>query len=107
MDFIRHLQNNLNECGDPVIFSPTGKQSPEPTGYISIEIEKVSILIKNSCCTIPPPNPMCTENPKGKYNINRIRVSISLLDSYSKGFPFSDEAIKNMICSMEFLFGCL
>ena len=102
---IRHVQKILNECGDPVILNPTGQQMSE-SGQMSIEIRKVLILRKNNCCELPQPSPICSDNPEDKYWINRIRISPSLADDYSKNYPLTDEEMRNVICTKTFLFGC-
>mgnify|MGYP007082192085 CR=1 FL=1 len=103
---IGHIQEVLNKCGDPVVFITTGNQAPHDSGQMSIEIHRAYILRQNQCCTIPQPTPMCSDNPPDKYCVNRIRISQSLADDYSKGYPMTDEEIKNTICTKTFLFGC-
>lgn len=105
---IRHIQRVLNSCGDPVIFTPTGKHMMNSDFKISIEIKKVSIKKKNNCFPINPPNPICekTEKSDTEYQIDRIRISKSLIDDYSKGFSLSDEEMKRMIANNKSLFGC-
>jgi hypothetical protein len=103
---INHIQRILNNCGDPVILTPTGKHAPHDSGQISIEIRKVAILQQNNCCTIPPPSPSCADNPVDKYWINHVRISPSLMNDYSKNDSWTDDEIKKLICKKEFLFGC-
>ena len=103
---IRHIQRIFNQCGDPVILMPTGQKILAENGQLLIEIRKVLIMRKNNCCTIPSPTPCSSDNPPDKYWINRIRVSVSLADDYSKGFPFTDDEIRNTISTKTFLFAC-
>lgn len=103
---IRHIQKILNKCGDPVILSQTGQQTMSENGQMSIEIKRVLIMKQNLCCAIPPPSPTCNENPQDKYWINRIRISPSFADDYSKNFPLTDEEMQSIICTKPFLFGC-
>ncbi len=103
---IRHIQTVLNKCGDPVLLTMTGNQAPHDSGQMSIEIQRTYILRQNDCCTIPQPTPMCSDNPPNQYCVNRIRISPSLADDYSKGFPMTDEEMRNTICNKTFLFGC-
>ncbi len=98
---IRYIQKTLNDCGDPVIFTPTGQQTMSETGQMSIEIKR-----QNDCCEIPPPSPICNDNPDDKYLVNRIPISSSLADDYSKNFPLTDDEMRNIICTKTFLFGC-
>jgi len=103
---IKHIQKILNQCGDSVILTPTGNQTLSESGQMTIEINKVLIMRQNDCCIIPPPSPTCDNNPNDKYWINRIRISTSLADDYSKNYPLTDEEIRNTICEKAFLFGC-
>lgn len=103
---INHIQRVLNNCGDPVILIQTGIQTPHDSGQTSIEVHRVTILRQNNCCTIPTPTPSSKDNPANSYWINRIRISPSLADDYSKNDPFSDNEMQNMICTKLFLFGC-
>ncbi len=105
IDVIRHIQRILNNCGDPVILSPTGQSAMHDSGHISIEIKTVGILRQNNCCNLPIPSPLSVENPPNKFLINRIRISQSLADDYSKNFPYTDSEMQNLICSKQFLFG--
>ena len=102
---IDHIQKVMNSCGDPVRLIMTGTQTIHESGQMSIEIKAVQILRKNNCCVIPAPQPICSENQDEKYWVNRIRISTCIADDYSKGFPFTDEEIRNMICTKSFLFG--
>jgi hypothetical protein len=102
---INHIQRILNECGDPVILATTGVQIPMELGT-SIELRKTAILVQNNCCQMPPPTPQCEDNPEDKYSINRIRISPSLADDYSKNHPYTDDRMKQFICSNQSLFGC-
>lgn len=103
---IRHIQKVLNQCGDPVVLIPTGPMVMQENGKMSIEIRRAAILRKNNCCTMAPPYPMCNDNPEDKYWVNRIRISPSMADDYSKGYPYNDDELRNFICGNELLFGC-
>lgn len=103
---VEHIQRILNKCDDPVGFSLTGNQAPHESGHESLEVKKVAILRKNLCCDeVPEPSPLGKNNPAGKYWVNRIRISQSLSEDYSRGFPMSDKEIQDMICQKKFLFG--
>jgi len=105
---ILHIQRILNKCGDPVIFITTGNQVLNSDNKMSIEIKKVSIKKRNNCFSINPPDPICVneENSNIKYQINRIRISPSLAEDYSKGYPLTDEQMKKNIANNNSLFGC-
>ena len=103
---INHIQSVLNACGDSIQIIPLGQPVPHESGHMSIEIQKTYILRQNRCCAIPPPSPMCTDNPIDKYCINRIRISNSMADDYSKSSRWTDAQIRDLICSKTFLFGC-
>jgi hypothetical protein len=103
---ISHIQNILNHCGDPIILNPTGVISSIENGNISIEINKVLIMRKNKCFEIPTPSTLCNENPDDKYWINRIRISQSLADDYSKNVPMTDDKMEKVIRTKTFLFAC-
>ncbi|WP_411811952.1 hypothetical protein ACLB9Y_00935 [Chryseobacterium scophthalmum] len=102
---IRHIQNILNQCGDPVNLTPTGLQTMSEPGQMSIEIKRTLIMRQNKCCAIQPPVPVCRDNPEDRYWINRIRISQRLADAYTKN-PLTDEQMKDIICEKPKLFGC-
>lgn len=102
---IRHIQRVLNQCGDSVILMPTGMQTFSDPGIMSIEINRVTILRQNNCFAVQPPIPSSGNNPVNGYWVNRIRISQSLADDYSKNFPLTDEELKNLICTRPNLFG--
>lgn len=102
---IKHIQAILNQCGDPVNLIQTGQQTVGDTGNMSIEINTTLIMRQNKYCTIPPPSPFYSHDPKDKYSINRIRISQRLAEDYSKNFPLTDEEMKSIICEKTDLFG--
>lgn len=103
---IDHIQHILNECGDPVILTPIGQPMQGQNGNWVIELEKTFVLRRNKCCELPPTNPMCKDNPEDSYCINRIRISNTYADDYSKQFPLTNEQMRSHICIKQDLFGC-
>lgn len=102
---IKHIEKILNQCGDPVRLIPTGQKTMSETGNMSIEINKAQIQRQNKCFQIPSPSPNCNSNPEDTYWINRIRISPSTADDYSKNYPFTDEEIQDIISTKTTLFG--
>jgi hypothetical protein len=103
---IRHIETILNECDDFVVFVPTGSQTMSSEHMsMSVEIENVLIKRQNRCGIVAQPSPMRNNNPPDKYWVNRIRIRPSLADDYSKGFPLTDNEIRNLISESNFLFG--
>ena len=103
---ITHLQSIMNQCGDPVVFRPTGQKVIAEPGQITIEINKVVIRKQNNCYLVLPPTPRCNDNPEDGYWVNRIRISLSLIDDYSKNFPLTDDELRGIISKKATLFGC-
>jgi len=103
---IRHVQRILNQCGDPVILSLTGDQVMGDPSQMTLGIDRVFIKKQNNNFTIPAPSLTCTENPDGGFWINRIRISPSLADDYSKNYPLKDDELMNLIAKKETLFAC-
>lgn len=103
---IRHIQGVLNQCGDPVFLQPTGNETLADPGRMSIEINMVMLKKQNNCFTVPVPNPSSSQNTEDGFWINRVRLSTSMIDDYSKNFPFTDEDIKSLISKSTILFGC-
>lgn len=104
---IKHIEKILNLSGDKVNLIPTGNivQSSIKTGYLSIEIEQTNILKENKIFKLGIPNPLSNDNLDEKFCINRIRLSLSIIDDYSKNHPYSDEEMKNLIAENDGLFG--
>lgn len=102
---IRHIETILNQCGDSIVFIPTGSQTIGSGNRMSIEIEDILIKRQNRCGIVSQPSPLSNNNPPDKYLINRIRITPSLADDYSKGFPFTDDEVRKLISDNDFLFG--
>lgn len=104
---ISHIQKVLNNCGDDVRLVSTGAiTNSEMPGNLSIEIRPVRIKKHNDNFPVPPPQPMCQDDDEDTYAINRIRISTSMIDDYSKNWPYTDEDIIGVISGKTFLFGC-
>ncbi|WP_298152230.1 hypothetical protein [Flavobacterium sp.] len=104
---LNHLQRVLNLCGDNVRLIPTGDVvNSEMPGHLSVEIRPVRIKKHNNNCSVPPPQPMCQDDKEDSYAINRVRISTSMIDDYSKKFPYTDEEIIGLISGKTYLFGC-
>ena len=102
---IRHLETIMNQCGDPVVFRPTGQKIMAEPGQITVEINTVLIRKQNNCFLTLPPTARCQNNPEDGYWVNRIRISSSLIDDYSKNFPLTDYELKGIISKKATLFG--
>lgn len=103
---LRHIQDVLRACDESVVFlAGDGVPSQHRDGDLSIVLAQTVIKEKNNCFGINPPVPLAKENPPGAYIINRIRISISMISDYEKGFPYSDEALKSYIIKKQDLFG--
>jgi len=103
---LSHIEKVFHQCGDNISIIQTGNQVISENGDMSIEIQKIAILKQNNCCCLPSPFPECSNQSQDKYWINRVRISPSLADDYSKNFPLSDEELKKIICTKKGLFGC-
>jgi hypothetical protein len=106
IQIIRHIETTLNQCGDLIVFEPTGDQVMS-SEYMQMSIEIKNVLIKreNNCGTVARPSPMSNNNPPDKYWVNRIRISPSLAEDYTNGFPLKDDEIRSLISDKTFLFG--
>ena len=102
-----HLENLLNKMGNNINIITTGNTvNSEIPGNLSIEINQITILDSFNQLLLPKPGPQCKSDVNtNTYTINRIRLSTSIIDDYSKKFPFSDEELLNMILHKELLFG--
>jgi hypothetical protein len=53
---ICHIERILNDCGDPVRFTPTGwKLLNSPASLMAVEVMRVDILRTNDCFPLPRP----------------------------------------------------
>ncbi len=103
---INHIQTVLNNCGDNVRLVPTGAvTNSERPGHLSIEVRQVQIKKHNKNFQVPPPQPMNQDDLDDNYTINRIRISSSMIDDYSKNYPYTDEDLIGLLSSKTFLFG--
>jgi hypothetical protein len=104
---IRHIEQILNGCGDPVRFTPTGrKMLDHATMQMAVEVMKVSIQRTNACFTLPPPVPPYAHNRPGLYTVNIIHISPSLAEAYSAGNRYTDEELESLIRTNAVLFSC-
>ena len=85
---------------------PTGNavSSSQSIGSLSIEIEEDYILKLNNCFSISCLNPTSNENFDTKYKINRIRVSETIIDDYTKNYPFTNQDMLTLISGKSDLF---
>ena len=104
---VRHIEQILNGCGDPVRFTPTGrKMLDQTTGHMAIEVMKVDVQRTNNCFTLPPPVPPYAHNRPGRYTVNIIHIAPPLAEAYSAGNRYSDEELTSLIRTSEGLFSC-
>lgn len=101
---LNHISEVLGKCGDPIDLVQTGQPVPVEEGKMSIPVKPVFIAIENRCGQVAAPNPRNPNDPPGKYAVNRVRISTSLADDYSKGHPFTDAEMTNSILTSPFLF---
>jgi len=103
---LNHIERIINQCGDNISIIPNGNQILNENAEMSIKINPIEILRQNKYFVIPPPTPICNDNPNDKYWINMVRIPINLADDYSKNFPLSDEEMKKFISGKINLFAC-
>ena len=104
---IRHLEQILNACGDPVRFTPTGrKMLDQATGQMAVEVMKVNLQRTNDCFTLPPPVPPYAHNPAGGYTVNIIHIPPAWAETYSTGNRQPDEELEALIRTSAGLFSC-
>ena len=104
---IRHLEQILNGCGDPVRFTPTGrKMLDQTTGQMAVEVMKIDLQRTNDCFPLPPPVPTYTHNRTGHYTVNIIHIPPSLAEAYSAGNRYPDEELTSLIQTSADLFSC-
>jgi hypothetical protein len=104
---LSHLESLLNKMGNNIHIVATGNTvNSEIPADLSIEINPITILNTFNELLIPKPGPQ-SESDFGTetYTINRIRLSTSIIDDYSKKIPYSDEELLNVIMHKELLFG--
>jgi hypothetical protein len=102
---VEHIQQILNQCGDPIELLPTGDYMQNENGQYSIELEEVFLKRENNVFTLPAPNPISAKDTDECFVITRIRIGRTMMDDYSKGYPFSDEEVLNVLKEKEDLFG--
>lgn len=104
---IEHIQQVLHACGDNVNLIPTGNTPPSQIkpGDLSIEVEQTVIKRVNNYFEIKTPSPIHPKNPTGGYIITRVRISNSMIDDYSKGFPYSNDELIHAIANKDGMFG--
>lgn len=104
---LSHLESLLNEMGNNIRIVTTGNTSnSDIPGNLSIEINPITILNAFNELLIPKPGPQCKfDFGTETYTINRIRLSTSIIDDYSKKAPYSDEELLDVVMHKELLFG--
>lgn len=75
LQVINPIQSLLNNCGELVLLTPIGNQSPHEGGQMTIEFCRIKVLRQNNCCNISTPISTCANNPLNGYWVNRIRLS--------------------------------
>ena len=104
---VRHIEQILNDCGDPVRFTPTGrKMLDQATGQMAVEVMRVNVQRTNDCFTLPPPVSPYAHNPAGLYTVNIIHIPPSLAEAYSAGNRYPDEELTSFIRTSASLFSC-
>ena len=104
---VRHLEQILNGCGDPVRFTLTGrKMLDQTTEQMAVEVMKVDLQRTNDCFTLPPPVPPYAHNRPGRYTVNIIHIPPALAEAYSAGNRYPDEEVTTLIRTTEGLFSC-
>ncbi|SHM23854.1 hypothetical protein [Hymenobacter psychrotolerans] len=107
LQVIRHIEQILNGCGDPIRFTPTGrKMLDQATMQMAVEVMKVDIQRTNDCFTLPPPVPPYAHNRPGLYTVNIIHIPPSLAEAYSAGNRYPDEELTSLIRTSAGLFSC-
>jgi len=76
-----------------LIMNFTGNYCPDSNGKLSIEFCEIEI----PSSIISKPNPQFSQDKKGFYKVNRIRLGKNILDDTAKGFPYSDDEIITVI----------
>lgn len=101
---VKDFQKILNKIGDPIILNPTGESMINENNHYSIELKETYLLKENSNFEIPKPIPTCSTDSEEKYKINRIRISASTIDDYSKNYPLTETEILSILKDKEGLF---
>ncbi|WP_149208052.1 hypothetical protein [Flavobacterium johnsoniae] len=103
---LKHIEKILNNMGNSVHISTTGNFTNSENGDISIEIKPINISSSFNEFLLPIPKPQNKiDIDTNTYSINRVRISTSMIDDYSKKYPYSDGDILEIILHKEFLFG--
>ena len=104
---VRHLEQILNGCGDPIRFTPTGRKIlDQTTQQMAVEVMKVDLQRTNNCFTLPPPVPPYAHNRPGFYTVNIIHIPPSLAEAYSAGNRYPDEEVETLTRTTAGLFSC-
>jgi len=107
LQVIRHIEQVLNGCGDPVRFTPTGRKLLNAvTALMAVEVMRVDIMRENECFAVPPPVPAYAHNRAGRYAVNIVHVPPELADAYSHGHRHTDAEMESLIRTNVTLFSC-
>jgi len=104
---IEHIQEIFNNFGDPVslILNGQTKMSKTREGELSIPIRRAIIRKENKAFRIQPPEPRSEEDNEREYVITRIRISLEMLEEYSKGGQYQEEELIHKLSHTRSLFG--
>lgn len=107
LQVLRHLEQALNSCGDPVRFTPTGRELLNAAGTLmAVEVMRVDILAHNDCFVMPPPVPAYARNQPGRYAVNIVHIPPVLAAAYSDGRRYTDAELEALIRTSTSLFSC-
>ena len=102
---VEHIQQILNQCGDPAELIPTGDYMLNENAEYSIELEKTLVKKKNDIFNLPAPIPPSPDDTDEHFVITRIRIGRLMMGDYSNGGSFSDEEVLNILQEKKGLFG--
>ncbi|OIV41347.1 hypothetical protein [Flavobacterium johnsoniae] len=103
---LNHIEKILNYMGNNINIIATGNFTNSENGDISIEIKPIKISSSFNEFLLPTPKPQNKiDIDTNTYSINRVRISTSIIDDYSKKYPYSNNDILEIILHKEFLFG--
>ena len=107
LQVIRHIEQALNSCGDPVRFTPTGRKLMNAAGTLmAVEVMRVDILAQNECFAVPPPVPAYSRNWQGMYAVNIVHIPPVLAEAYSNGRRYTDAELEALVRTSTSLFSC-
>lgn len=107
LQVIRHIEQALNGCGDPVRFTPTGRKLLNAAGTLmAVEVMRVDLLAQNERFAVPPPVPAYARNRQGRYAVNIVHIPPALAEAYSAGRRHTDAELEALIQTSTSLFSC-